>query len=269
MDALHGATIVAAERYRLRTLTIRDNLFVIVLRGRKELHGAEHNLVVPQGSGLMIAGGTQWDVVNDPFGRGQYEGLFICFDDEMTREMAAHAACTNAAELKSARVLPADDELCEAMRRTLPPAPFKAHSPHMLRHRKIEVLLQLAEHGCRFAPVGDVGWADRVRRMVAHQPHVDWNANALASVFHVSESTLRRRIESDGTTLARLVREVRLETALALLQTTELPIGEVAHRCGWNSHSRFSAAFHERWNVAPITVRARMEETAQEMTENG
>ncbi|WP_420851626.1 helix-turn-helix transcriptional regulator [Propionivibrio soli] len=101
------------------------------------------------------------------------------------------------------------------------------------------------------------------------RPHAEWNANTLASAFNVSESTLRRRVEGCGNTLARLVREVRLETALSLLQTTELPVGEVAQRCGWDSHSRFSAAFQERWSVAPIVVRARLKESAQALTENG
>ena len=73
----------------------------------------------------------------------------------------------------------------------------------------------------------------------------------------MSPSTLQRRLAESGATLAAMVREVRLEIALGLLQTTELPIGEIALRCGWQSHSRFSANFQERWGVAPSVVKAR------------
>lgn len=98
---------------------------------------------------------------------------------------------------------------------------------------------------------------------------------ALASVFHTSESTLRRRLEDAGLPLATLVRDTRLEVALGLLQTTSLSVGEVAQRCGWASHSRFSAAFQARWGVPPRLVRSqpagphRLEETAHPLTETG
>jgi AraC-like DNA-binding protein len=91
---------------------------------------------------------------------------------------------------------------------------------------------------------------------VAQRPDADWTVAALAAHFHVSESTLRRRLGVSGVSLAALVREVRLETALGLLQTTALPVGAVAQHCGWASHSRFTAAFQERWGVAPSVVRA-------------
>jgi AraC-like DNA-binding protein len=112
-----------------------------------------------------------------------------------------------------------------------------------------------------------LGWPDKVRRLVAQRLHGDWDVATLADIFHLSESTLRRRLESSGTTLAALVREVRLEAALSMLQTTKLPVGEVARRCGWDSHSRFTAMFQQRWRVVPSVVRARMKETGQTLKE--
>jgi len=139
----------------------------------------------------------------------------------------------------------------------------------LLRHRIIEVLLLLAQRGVRFAGQSEVSWADRIRRLVAQRPHADWDVPTLAAAFHLSESTLRRRLDGSGTTLASLVRDVRLELALNLLQTTRLSIGEVAQRCGWQSHSRFSAAFQDRWGVSPSVVRAKLKDDAQALTESG
>ncbi len=56
-------------------------------------------------------------------------------------------------------------------------------------------------------------------------------------------------------TLGELVREVRMETALALLQSTPLSVGEVAARCGYESHSSFSSAFRQRFGFAPSDLR--------------
>ena len=91
---------------------------------------------------------------------------------------------------------------------------------------------------------------------MTQRPDADWSAHALAAAFHVSESTLRRRLDDAHQPLATLVRHTRLEVALGLLQTTSLSVGEVAQRCGWASHSRFSAAFQARWGVPPNVVRS-------------
>ena len=57
------------------------------------------------------------------------------------------------------------------------------------------------------------------------------------------------------TSASRCVREVRLEAAMALLQGTGLQVSEIAARCGYDSHSRFSAAFRERFGYAPSHLR--------------
>lgn len=42
---------------------------------------------------------------------------------------------------------------------------------------------------------------------------------------------------------------------MGLLQTTGLQVSEIAGRCGYESHSRFSAAFRERFGFAPSHLR--------------
>lgn len=268
-QAQYGARVVAAERYRLRTVTVRDDALILVVRGVKGLHTASTTLSAGREQAVMIARGTQWDVVNDPQGQGQYEALVLAFDDAMVREFSRLHPLDDATAVESAQVVPIDVELQEAMLRTLPPTRVKRLSRQLLHHRSMEVLLHLAERGYRFAPTQDLSWTDRIRRLVSQRPHADWTVQALAEVFHMSESSLRRRMDSGEVTLAALVREVRLETALGLLQTTGLPVGEVAQRCGWESHSRFSAVFQERWGVTPSVVRARMKESEQVLTEIG
>lgn len=268
MELQHGARVSAAQRYRINTLSVRDDLFVAVLRGRKSLHIPRETLSARQHEGIVIARGTQWDVTNDPDGTRQYEALALSFGDTIVREFHALSA-SELGTVKAAEVVKVDDELLAAMQRTLAPVLAKQMSRQLLHHRIMEVLILLAERGLRFAPPQALSWADRVRRLVAQRPHGDWNVATLAETFHLSESTLRRRLEASGTTLAALVREVRLETALTMLQTTEWTIGDIARRCGWDSHSRFTAAFQQRWGVAPSLIRERMKESGQVLTETG
>jgi AraC-like DNA-binding protein len=269
MDLQHGARIVAAQRYRISTLTVRDDLFVVVLKGRKILQTADSSLSAGHQQGVLVAQGTQWDVINDPEAHAHYEALALSFSDTLIREFNASSMANAGAAVNAAQCVMVDEELLEAMQRTLPAASGKNISTPLLHHRIVEVLMLLAERGWRFEPGQALSWPEKVRRLVAQRPHGDWNVTVLADLFHLSESTLRRRLESSGTTLAALVREVRLETALSLLQTTEWPVGEVAQRCGWDSHSRFTAIFQQRWGVAPSVVRARMKENGQALTETG
>lgn len=266
MELQFGTRIHAERRYRIRTLAIHLDLFVAVVRGRKGLYAAGERIEAGRSEGLLAARGTQWDVVNDPDGQPQYEAFGLSLDEAILAEFDKLPVARQAMPVTAAHVVRVDDELMEAMRRTLPSSSM---SELLLRHRTMEVLILLAERGWRFAPGEALDWPERVRRLVAQRPDASWSVAALATTFHLSESSLRRRLESSGITLAALVREVRLETALGMLQTTGLPVSEVAHRCGWDSHSRFSAVFQQRWGVAPSVVRTQLKESGQSLTENG
>lgn len=266
-----GSRIVARHHYRLHTLTVRNDALVVVLRGTKQLISPTQTLTVVPGQAVMMAAGTTWDVINDPRGHTRYEALALAFEPDWVQATTGLTGDRPPQTVHTARVCPTDAALRAAAERTLDPN----LSAPLLRHRLQEVLLWLAERGWAYAPRQERPWPDRVRHLVAQRPDADWSVPALAAVFHTSESTLRRRLEDAGLPLATLVRDTRLEVALGLLQTTSLSVGEVAQRCGWASHSRFSATFQARWGVPPRLVRSqpasphRLEETAHPLTETG
>jgi AraC-like DNA-binding protein len=74
-------------------------------------------------------------------------------------------------------------------------------------------------------------------------------ANLGRSHFHVA---FRRRT---GETFAAFVRRVRVEEAQRLLRETDQPIVAIALRCGFESLSRFYAAFAARVGTSPAAYR--------------
>jgi hypothetical protein len=70
-----------------------------------------------------------------------------------------------------------------------------------------------------------------------------------------SASTLQRRLGEEGESVSASVREVRLQVAMSLLQGTGLQVSEIALRCGYDSHSRFTAAFRQRFGYPPSHLR--------------
>lgn len=253
-------------QHRVTTLAIRDDMLVWVRKGCKTLINPGGALKFETGSAMVLMQGSQWDVINDPSRHGRYEALVLQFGREAIREFHdRHAAELSGPGVDTCFRLEVNPELADSLERAAGTLNSPAASLPLQRHRVQEVLLLLAERGCFFGPGEELTWPDRVRRAIGQRPHAMWSVDILAQVFHVSQSTLRRRLSACGTTAGELVREVRLEAALLLLQSTSLSVSEVAERCGYESHSRFSAVFRSRYGFAPSYLRAESDRGGKDM----
>jgi AraC-like DNA-binding protein len=71
----------------------------------------------------------------------------------------------------------------------------------------------------------------------------------------MSESTLRRKLKLEGTSVQEVKDQARLGLGLHLLQTTRQPISLVAEKCGYLSQSRFTDRFKKRFGLTPSELR--------------
>ena len=83
----------------------------------------------------------------------------------------------------------------------------------------------------------------------------EWSSDAVARSLAMSEATLRRRLAAEGVTLRELIADVRMASALVLLQATSRPVSEIASAVGYDSPSRFAVRFRGRFGFAPTAVR--------------
>ncbi len=127
----------------------------------------------------------------------------------------------------------------------------------IVENREQEVLIWLAHKGFRFSGEGQVDLAQQLRRIVLQDLGRDWKATEMAEIVAMSEATLRRRLREQGISFQQLLIDVRMTRALALLQTTDLSIGLIALDVGYDSASRFTARFKQRFALAPSAVRAK------------
>lgn len=82
------------------------------------------------------------------------------------------------------------------------------------------------------------------------------SAHVVSTLVGLSTRTLNRRLADEGTTYVRLREEARQNTALQLLEGTDLPANEISDRIGYANPSAFTRAF-ERWTgKAPADWRA-------------
>lgn len=243
-------------RHRVATVAVHDHALICVQRGTKTLLSASTSQVFGAGEAVAVLQGSVWDVINDPRPDTRYEASVLQFGDDALDAFAESAPTTVALPPGTGYAAPTmDDELVRSVRRAVETIARPGASPALRHHRTVEVLLLLAEQGIRLEPRRELSWKDRLRRLVAQRPHADWSAEVLAEVFHVSPATLRRRLAAEEGRAGDIVRETRLEIGLSLLQTTTMAIGEIAQRCGYESHSRFSAAFRDRFGFSPSELR--------------
>jgi AraC-like DNA-binding protein len=98
--------------------------------------------------------------------------------------------------------------------------------------------------------------ADVVRMLLLDGLRVD--RTLVARRLGMSERTLKRRLNQEGTTFKTLRDGVRVETAQALLMNRELKVEAVARSIGFNGTAAFSKAF-VRWSgCSPVRYRDRL-----------
>ncbi len=254
-DVTYGL-ISSAVHHTVRTLSVHDDLVGWVMSGNKRLVGPGTDRAIATGHLFVIARGTQWDVINDPGRNGKYEARVLAFApaaiEHFHRHFGEFAAQSPVRDATSLHCDPATTSTFNHLADALVQDGF---SPTVRNHRAQELLLLLAERGAVFAPPGELNWTERTRRLMAQRPQVAWSVAQVATAFHVSVSTLQRRLSLENTTLSLCLREVRLESALGLLQGSSLQVSEIAARCGYASHSRFSAAFRQRFGFSPSHLR--------------
>ncbi|MFE5209838.1 GlxA family transcriptional regulator [Streptomyces sp. NPDC056600] len=96
----------------------------------------------------------------------------------------------------------------------------------------------------------------RARREVLAALDTPWTVRDMARAALMSERTFARRFtEATGTTPLRWLLEQRLLAAQRLLEETDLPVGEVAARCGFSSAVALRPGFVRAVGVPPREYR--------------
>lgn len=92
---------------------------------------------------------------------------------------------------------------------------------------------------------------ERARAFVRKNLARDASLGALAATLHMSESSVQRRLQAQGTSHSELVDAVRRELATELLESGELNVSEIAFRLGFAHRPAFHRAFRRWFGVAP------------------
>lgn len=254
---MSSCTIRTGQHYRLRAVEAEEDCLITVLSGEKRIHTPYRMQSVMAGQAVVFARGCVVDIENIPTPQGAYLAKIMSFSDASISLFSNNEARVSSPNyVEGFEKLVFDPSLAESFDHA-----FKALngqetlSESIREHRAQEVLLALSGRGFEFAADLPMSWATRVRRLVRERPAENWNSKHVARAFHLSPSSLQRRLVGECKSLAACVREARLEMAMGLLQTTRKAVYEIAQSCGYSSSSKFSAAFRKRYGVQPTQLR--------------
>ena len=100
------------------------------------------------------------------------------------------------------------------------------------------------------------GWVARIRRRLRRPVGDEWlTLEAMADELHVTPSTLRRRLESEGTSYRELKDGLRRDMAIDLLCRTTLSVEAIATGLGYQEVSAFYRAFRHWTGTRPGSYR--------------
>ena len=106
-----------------------------------------------------------------------------------------------------------------------------------------------------------LGHARALRRAITHvRAHLSdpLRVSDVAGISGLSDGHFSRVFREEmGETFVNYVNRLRCEEAADLLRSTNLPVQEIAHRCGFSDHSYFTKVFRTTMGVSPTTHRGR------------
>ena len=121
----------------------------------------------------------------------------------------------------------------------------------MWQQSKLQLSQRLRELGATETGIYSQHVLSRLR---SHEPPLP-GLQAIASDLHVSERTLNRRLQSEGTSFRELRRELIHEWARQHLMETEASVESIAITLGYQDPANFRRAFRSRFGITPSDFR--------------
>lgn len=254
--------IFCTKYHRLHSVALPNTSAIFVLSGEKKVMSDGDTLPVGAGEVFICPASQKFSIENNPDSiTQQYIALCLSFETDMIARVLSRQAESGrgnrAGRLSLENLkMDSDDLLQMSLKHLLEMIRHMPDNSHLLQLCMEELLVLIADSISVLPALWEVAstWQARCSGLVALDPARKWTAGDIARALGTSERTLRRHLQGEGASIRNIMRDVRLGSALALLQTNTVTVGEAAYRHGYNSASRFAEVFREQFGVSPRDV---------------
>ena len=221
---------------------------IYVLSGIKEL-GEVHKIICSSGDFIFLANSPTIDMRNIPRNH-EYFALLIEF------EYQDFSFC-NEKSIKIESYI--KGRISPILEKTLQQfIEWSIFAPEELWSHRRQEMLQIIDHlGYKgvCSLIKNMSISNKLHQIVRNNMSSKLDNHFLCEQLAMSESTLRRRLKLEGTSIQKIKNQVKLGHALHLIQSTIEPIGYIAEQCGYQSQSRFTEKFKELFGLTPMKLR--------------
>lgn len=252
---LTAGEVSASKMHRLHQVKLFFPSICHITHGSKVIIQDDNRLVATREALIIIPANTPVEIINQP-AQGFFHSDLLMLSPDIIAEFKMHYLKSWPRTTVSSMCAPLSeglafmwDNLLHAVRRELP--------EELQKHQAFGLLLALLHDGVAGPLLIErhANLTEQVRQFIMMSPAKAWTAQEIASRLALSVPTLRRRLREEAHSFRQIVEEVRMSVALSQLQSTRLPIGEIALQCGYLSSSRFTARFRQHYGCLPKTLR--------------
>lgn len=254
-NRLTAGEVSASKMHRLHQVKLFFPAICHITHGSKIIVQDDNRLVATRDELIIIPANTAMEIINQP-ANGMFRSDLLMLSPEIVAEFKVHYLKSWPRTTLHSLCAPLSeglafmwDNLLHAVRQDLPEA--------LQKHQAFGLLLALLQDGVAGPLLVERNshLTEQVRQFIMLSPARAWTAQDVASRLALSVPTLRRRLRAESQSFRQIVEEVRMAVALTQLQSTRLPIGEIALQCGYLSSSRFTARFRQHYGCLPKTLR--------------
>ncbi|WP_397444436.1 helix-turn-helix transcriptional regulator [Pseudomonas chlororaphis] len=235
------------KEQRILNAPIVKPLLIFVLAGVKKL-GRDDEIVCPTGSFLFLSNTPTIDMRNMP--GDEYFAVLIEFEfgdfDQFKSTRNNEGGYFQGA---------IDEVLAKTLQQYVEWSVFAPRELWSFRRQELLRLLYLSGYEAVGSIVGHPSLSHQLHEIISEDIADSWSVERLAQKLAISESTLRRKLQTEGTSIKSVVNRTKLGHGLSLVQTTMEPIGRIAEQCGYHSQSRFTNKFKQLFGITPTELR--------------
>ncbi len=238
----------SVKEQRLLNVPILKPLLIVILKGHKQI-GKSGELALSSGEFIFLSDSPETAMRNIPKGN-EYLSLLIEFDHQDFKRFQVDTVHS-----EKYVVGKVNQKLQQCLYQFIEWSPSAPPEMWCLRREEIIQLLYYMGYKKVLSLAVNAKLSHKLHGIISENLAQELSAESLCKLLAMSESTLRRRLVFEGTSLQAIKDQAKMGHGLHLIQTTHLPISTIAEKCGYQSPSRFSDRFKQRFGLTPLALR--------------
>lgn len=258
-EAVSSVTLQEIRMYQTHELHRVKLLMPALCRirqGKKVVSWESHSDIANNNQIILFPSGYEFGIANYP-DDGLYLAEMLYLPVELIQRFRQfYPLSTPQEEKKSGFCIRQNEELLNCWEQLKTAVQLKV-SNQLLEHMAMGVLLTIGQNNIThlFLSHSQDSLVHRCHNLLLANPGAYWTTQEVARQLFISVSTLYRRLATEGESFQNLLDDVRLNSALAAIQSTLKPVSVVARENGYMCPSRFTARFQKRFGITPRALR--------------